>query len=395
MLRQLNKDKYYQKLNNDSKKIKIGGRKMKKLLALLVTLAMITTLAACGGITSTDTNGNTNTGEDTSSKEPKENNSNEGNETYTIGYSFPTINNEFWGTALSHVQASSEALGFELVYDDCNNDQAEQLNDVESMISSGIDGLVLGPQDASVVAGILDACKKNDVKVVIIDRWPGDDLVAGEDYTAFIGPNDEEAGYQIAMSLINAGSKKIIGIGGYQNTSVAEGRRAGLVKALEENPDVELLQYEWAGENWDDGDEYFRNMYQANPDLDGVWCYNDSLALASVNVCKELGIIDKVKVGGMDLLSPAVESMQANELWFSTGGHYMQAAFGAVIVFDELNGNKYTGDPVVSLDLLNVSQDNLGKFVEKYIDNEEPVVWKDLSKTYNPDAELIFELSLD
>lgn len=73
----------------------------------------------------------------------------------------------------------------------------------------------------------------------------------------------------------------------------------------------------------------------------------------------------------------------------------MQSAFGAVIVFDEINGNKYTGDPVVSLNLLNVSQDNLDKFVQKYIDNEQPINWKELSKTYNPDAELIFELSLD
>lgn len=369
---------------------------MKKLLALLLTVAMLASLVACGGKdtgNAGDTGGSTNVGTETPKAD--DNKDNKTDKKVTIGYSFPTINNEFWGTALGHVEAAAKELGFDLIYDDCNNDQAEQLNDVESMISAGIDGLVLGPQDASVVAGILDACKKNDVKVVIIDRWPGNDLVAGEDYIAFIGPNDEEAGYQIVMSLIDSGVKKMIGIGGYQNTSVAEGRRAGLMKALEENPDVELLQYEWAGENWDDGDEYFRNMYQANPDLEGVWCYNDSLALASVNVCKELGIIDKVKVGGMDLLSPAVESMQAGELWFSTGGHYMQSAFGAVIVFDEINGNKYTGDPVVSLNLLNVSQDNLDKFVQKYIDNEQPINWKELSKTYNPDAELIFELSLD
>lgn len=366
---------------------------MKKLLAILVTMAMLVSLAACGGKDSKktgDTGGSTNAGTETPAKQEGKT-----DKKIKIGYSFPTINNEFWVTSLEHVQAASAALGFELIYDDCNNDQAEQLNDVESMISAGIDGLVLGPQDASVVAGILDACKKNDIKVVIIDRWPGDNLVAGEDYIAFIGPNDEEAGYQIAMSLINAGVKKMIGIGGYQNTSVAEGRRAGLMKALEEHPEVELLQYEWAGENWDDGDEYFRNMYQAHPDLEGVWCYNDSLALASVNVCKELGIIDKVKVGGMDLLSPAIESMQAGELWFSTGGHYMQAAFAAVIVFDEINGNKYTGDPVVSLNLLNVSQENLDKFVEKYIKNEQPIDWKNLSKTFNPDAKLIFELTLD
>ncbi len=263
------------------------------------------------------------------------------------------------------------------------------------MIAKGIDGLVLGPQDASVVAGILAGCKEKDIKVVIIDRWPGDDIVAGEDYVSFIGPNYEEAGYQIAMSLINAGCKKIIGIGGFQNTSVAEGRKEGLDRALEENPDVELLQYEWVGENLDDGDEAFRNMYQANSDLDGVWCYNDSLALASVNVCKEKDIIGKVKVGGMDLLSPAVESIQAGELWFSTGGHYMQAAFGAVILYDELNGIEYTGDPVVKIDLLNVSQENIDKFVNKYVVNSEPIVWKDLSKVFNPDAETTFELSLD
>jgi len=371
---------------------------MKKLLALLLTIAMVGSFTACSSTTTKEggdqpadapvaTTAPVAT-EPTAAADPVA-------EVFTIGYSFPTVNNEFWGTALDYAKSASEALGFELVYDDCNNDQAEQLTDVESMISKGIDGLVLGPQDASVVAGILATCKEKDIKVVIIDRWPGDDIIAGVDYTAFIGPNDEEAGYQMAMSLIDAGCKKLIGIGGFQNTSVAEGRKAGLDKALAENPDVELLQYEWAGENFDDGDEAFRNMYQANSDLDGVWCYNDSLALASVNVSKELGIIANVKIGGMDLLSPAVESMQAGELWFSTGGHYMQAAFGAVIVFDELNGIPYTGEPVVKINLLNVSQENMDKFAAKYIDSKEPIVWKDLSKVFNPDAVQTFELSLD
>lgn len=365
---------------------------MKKLCALLLTITMLVTLGACG---TTDPKEPTNTTTVDTETDSEGTETVSADTTFTIGYSFPSINNEFWGTALEHVQAASDALGFKLIYDDCNNDQAEQINDVDSMISAGIDGLVLGPQDASVVAGILATCNEKGIKVAIIDRWPGDDLVAGEDYLAFIGPNDEEAGYQMAMSLISAGSKKLIGIGGYQNTSVAEGRKLGLDRALEENPDVELLQYEWAGENWDDGDQAFRNMYQAHPDLDGVWCYNDSLALASVNVCKEEGIIDKVKIGGMDLLSPAVESMQANELWFSTGGHYMQAAFGSVVVFDALNGKEYTGTPVVSLNLLNVSQENMDKFVAKYIDGEEPISWQELSKVYNPDAEATFELSLD
>ena len=173
------------------------------------------------------------------------------------------------------------------------------------------------------------------------------------------------------------------------------GRKAGLDRALSENPDVELLQFVYAGENWDDGDEAFRNLNQAHPDLDGVWCYNDSLALASVNVLKEEGKISDVKVGGMDLLNPAVESMKAKELWFSTGGHYLQAAFGAVVAYDVACGNTYDGEANVQLDLLAVSQENLDQFEAKFMSGEAPIDWKQVSKVTNPDAVYDFKISLD
>lgn len=310
-----------------------------------------------------------------------------------IGYTYPTANNEFWGNALTYINQVADTLGFKIQADDCNNDQAEQIQDVDAMISAGIQGLVLAPQDASVVPGILDTCKSNNIPVVIVDRWPGDELVAGEDYIAFLGPDDETAGYEQAKSLIEGGCKKLVGLGGFQGTSVAEGRKAGLDKALAEYPDVELLQFEYVGENTDDGDAGMRNLLSAHEDLDGVWCYNDSLALASVNVLKEAGLIPGVKVGGMDLLSPAVDSMSAGELWFSTGGHYYQSAFAALILYDTLMGYEYDGDPVVKISLLAVSQDNLDEFKAKY-GSGEGVDWTTMTKTQNPDAEYVFNLSL-
>lgn len=368
--------------------------KKKKLLAILMAGCMVFGLAACssGGSSSDSSGGSDEATEDAGDDGAS---SSSGGGDITIGYSYPTANNEFWGNALTYAQQCADELGFTLVADDCNNDQAEQITDVDSMIAKGIDALVMGPQDASVCAGITATCKEKDIPVVIIDRWPGDDLTAGDDYICFIGPNDEEAGYQMAINLIENGCTKLVGIGGYQGTSVAEGRKAGLDKALEENPDVELLQFEYAGENMDDGDEAFRNLYQAHPDLDGVWCYNDSLALAAVNVLKENNKIGDVKVGGMDLLNPAVESMQAGELWFSTGGHYMQAAFGLVVAYDAVNGIEYDGAENIQLDLLAVNQDNLEQFQEKFLGDEAPVVWSDLSKVTNPDATYDFTLSLE
>jgi len=231
---------------------------------------------------------------------------------------------------------------------------------------------------------------------MIADRWPGDDLKAGEDYLGFIGPNDVQAGYDIAMALINAGCKNLVAIGGFAGTSVAEGRKEGLEKAIKENEanGVKLLQYEAAGENMDQGDRALRNMLQSHPELDGVWCYNDSHALASVNILKEKGILDKVKVGGMDLLNPAIESIEKGELYFSTGGHYMQTGFALIMVYDALNVKMPT-ETNVKLNLLNVTKDNMAKFKSKYIDNSNPVDVKAMSQTFTPGAKTYFELNLD
>lgn len=312
----------------------------------------------------------------------------------TIGYSYPTKNNEFWGNALTQIEAAASQFGVSLLSDDANNKQEEQVADVQNMFSAGIQGLVLAPQDASVVPGILSEAKSRNIPVVIVDRYPGDDLKAGTDYVGFIGPNDVAAGKAIANALISAGATKLVALGGFDGTSVAEGRKQGLNEAIAASSGVELLQYLAVGENMDVGTQGMTNLLQAHPDLNGVWCYNDSLALASVDVLKAKNLISTVKVGGMDLLSPAIKSMQAKELWFSTGGHYMQSAFGLVWVYDAING-KLPSSPQVQIDTLDIDQTTVAAFVAKYVDNATPVDYTQYSQVKNPGSTQSFtELTL-
>ena len=220
--------------------------KVKRFLSLLlVVLLVATVIAGCG-----------------QNKQPAETPIEQGQETsekpaekIKIGFSFPTKNNEFWKKSLDFVEFAAKELEVEVIAQDCDNKQEKQINDVDNMISAGISGLVLAPQDASVCPGIVNKCKEKGIPVMIADRWPGDELKAGVDYLGFIGPNDVQAGYDIAMALINGGAKNIVAIGGFAGTSVAEGRKEGLMKAIEENKDkdVKLLQYEAAGENMDQG----------------------------------------------------------------------------------------------------------------------------------------------
>jgi simple sugar transport system substrate-binding protein len=116
------------------------------------------------------------------------------------------------------------------------------------------------------------------------------------------------------------------------------------------------------------------------------------LALAAVNVLKEMNKIGTVKAGGMDLLGPALDSMKRQELYLSTGGHYMQSAFGAIVVFDALSGIKYSGQPVTRLDLITVTQQNLSQFTAKF-DKPNAVDWKSYSRVFNPNGDIKFVLS--
>ena len=54
-----------------------------------------------------------------------------------IGWTFPTSNNEFWQIQKGYFETTCNQFGLEFYSDDCNNDTAEQLADVEAMISKG------------------------------------------------------------------------------------------------------------------------------------------------------------------------------------------------------------------------------------------------------------------
>ena len=359
---------------------------MKKIVSLFLAVAMVATLMVGCGKKTTETTTAAAAGQTTAAAGQK----------VKIGFSFPTKNNEFWVKAGKFVDQVASQLNIEVLAQDCNNQQEKQVNDVDNMISSGIQGLVLCPQDASVCPGILAKCKAKNIPVVIADRWPGDDLKAGTDYLAFIGPNDEQAGYDIAKALIEGGATKIAAIGGTSGTSVAENRKKGLEKAIAEykSKGVQLVQYVAAGENMDQGDQAIRNILQAHPDVTGVWCYNDSLALASVNALKEKKMISKVKVGGIDLIDAAVKSIQSGEQYFSAGGHYMQAGFGMIMVYDKLNGKNPT-QTKVQLNLLNITKANVDKYIAKYVNGMQTLDIKSMSQTYNANAKSYFEFTLD
>ncbi|WP_449279076.1 substrate-binding domain-containing protein [Leucobacter sp. GX24907] len=315
---------------------------------------------------------------------------------YTIGVSYPTSNSPFWTAYMDFVEDGAEQLGLEINAVAANGDEQKQLADVQNLISQGVDGLVITPTSTSVASQLLKTAEDADVEVVVTDRYPG--FEPGEDgqpdYTAFIGPNDELAGENIAKTLIDAGSSDLLALGGVPGSSVTEGRKAGLETAIAAGGN--LVQYQAGdGEAQENGLSAFENLLQANPSgsANGVWCYNDNLCLGAIKAAQNAGRADEYKFGGMDLTPEAITSIENGDYFVSFGGHWLQGGFGLVMLYDKLEGID-PKTPIVKLDLLEVNQDNVADFKDQYIENPPEYDFTELSQVTNPDAEGSFEITL-
>jgi ABC-type sugar transport system substrate-binding protein len=318
-------------------------------------------------------------------------------EPMTIGVSYPTANNAFWTRYTDFMNQVADALDIELILVDANNDEEKQVADIESLISQGVDGLVVTPQSTAIAAQLLRTAEDAGVPVMFTDRFPGiePEEYEGESYVGFIGPNDEQAGYDIATHLIvNEGRSKLVGLGGLPGSSVAEGRRAGLERAVEEHG-ATLVQYEGIGETREVGLATMESILSAQPSgaIDAVWGYNDELALGALRAAQNAGRAEELAIGGMDLNEDAVNAIKAGDLAFSTGGHWLQGGFGLITLYDALQGVE-PAERIIKLDLLGVDKTNVDQFLEEFVNNPPSYDIPNLSRANNPDAATYFEIAL-
>lgn len=208
----------------------------------------------------------------------------------------------------------AESVGLEqqhLTYEGDSQQQQEQVRQVLS--GTNVECTVLnvlpnGDADtAPIVAGTTDAqawLVTQWNKPADLNPWDGHDR-----WVSHITYDGEEAGYMIAQAMIDAmgGSGGIIALQGILDTAAAQERFAGLQRALEENPDVELLDEQTANFDRSEALNVTRTLLTAHGDaVGGIWAANDDMALGAVQAL-EAADRDDVAVVGIDAVPEAID----------------------------------------------------------------------------------------
>ncbi len=231
-----------------------------------------------------------------------------------IGFSQVTQQSPFYVELGKGAKAEAKKNGNELLFVDANGDVTKQNNDVQDLITRGIDVLIINPVDPKGVAPSIKAAEAADIKVVTVDR------PVAEGAASFVGRDNvkmgELVGEQMVATLGDAGGK-VIEIQGDAGGVVSADRSEGFHKAAAANPKISIVEGPYCDYIRAKAVTAMQDLLEANKDLKAVYAHNDDMALGALQVLKENNRTD-VKVFGVDGLMEAVKAIPDGDQFVAT-----------------------------------------------------------------------------
>lgn len=266
----------------------------KKGLAVLLVLMMVVAMAGCG------------------EKEKEEKGDESKDEKMTIGYSVYWMS-EFTTLMGDAMKEVADEKGIELLTSDGNQDPQLQLSQIENFITKEVDAIVCAAIDPDAMAPGIAAAKEAGIPFVAINM-----VIDNPDVTAYVGPDDVQAGELAAQYVVDQlnGEGNVIVIQGGDGFSATTDRAEGVQKVLDANSNIKALEIQSG--DWDraKSESLMENYIQKYGDeIQGVICHNDEMALGAVQALQSAGMDKDVVVSGIDAIADALS-------WISDGGPY-------------------------------------------------------------------------
>ena len=94
-----------------------------------------------------------------------------------IGFAMDTLKEERWQRDHDAFEAQCKKLNVDCIITVADNKADKQANDVDNLLTQGVDALVIAPHDATQAASMVDKAKAQGVPVISYDRLINSDKI--------------------------------------------------------------------------------------------------------------------------------------------------------------------------------------------------------------------------
>jgi len=188
---------------------------------------------------------------------------------YHIGVSNTVQGNGWREEMICSIKAQAKVSGevADLTIAHRNTDAAGQLEDLRNLIASDVDAIIVNPVSPDAVNAALDEAIEAGITVIAVDQ-----AVTAEG-AYLLANNQEEYGYLGAKWLFEqlGGEGKVVYMRGAAGATADTDRDTGFQRALEENPDIEVVAEVATGWDQATGAQQINDLIASGEEFDGVW----------------------------------------------------------------------------------------------------------------------------
>ncbi len=233
-------------------------RNMTKGLRVAVLLVV---LALVGAACSSDDDGGTDTTAATTTTAAAA-------ETYTIGVSNNVVGNSWREQMICAIKAEARVRGNvdKVVLLNRDTDTAGQISDITSLISQGVDAIILNPGDPDAFNAVIEEAVAQGIVVVVVDAGVSTDA-------AYLVSNDQAAYGELGARWLFetlGGQGNVAYMRGIDGNTADADRDAGFQLALADNPGITIVSEVFTDWSPSTGAQQALEILTTK-DVDGIW----------------------------------------------------------------------------------------------------------------------------
>lgn len=324
--------------------------KGKKLLGIILGIGMLSSVfVGCGA---TD-KGSTDSG----AKDGK-----------NVAVVLKALNSDYWKLVKAGADDAAKELGVnvKVLGPNAETDVVGQTSLMEDQIVSGVDALVVAPSQPSAAISTFDKADAEKIPVILVDTD-----ASWDKKKSFVGTGNI-AGGKLAGEYFAKNLKKgdeIVIIRGALGDATHDERVNGAKEEMEK-AGLKIAEIQPANSDRNKAMSVMENILQTNPNVKGVFCSNDEMALGAVRALGQAGKAD-VKVVGFDGSPDALKSIKEGKLT----GTVAQSAYnigkvGVETAVKVINGETVeskvdTGTSLIDSTNVDKAQADLNKYLGK------------------------------
>lgn len=268
---------------------------------------------------------------------------------FKIGFSWMSSADLLWSMYERSVRYACDVLHCELIFVEWDTSSTTFVSDaIENLCQAGVDGIVSGMMDGASI----DACIRANVPFVgSLNQMNDEMLKTANESGLFCGnviDDDYVSTYNSVKALYDAGCRKIAWVAPQPGTTQAEIRSSGIMDALKDYPELEVLtSYRYSSSGGDESLNAIEQILCAYPELEGLVVSN---GLDVTSIWYNTGAADRgVKLAVTDLCESYQDLFQDDLIAYCATDQFPSLVIATTLLYNKLTGHEIMADTSVQM----------------------------------------------